>query len=680
MRKDIQGLRAIAVVAVLLFHFWPNRLPGGYVGVDIFFVISGFLITSHLLRNPPVNGKILIDFWAKRVRRLLPAATLVLILTIGASILWLPQTMIGATVTEAVAAAVYVVNWKLALGATDYFAAEEAATPIQHYWSLSVEEQFYMVWPIIIGLIFVASRRFLSSIKLTSIAMSVLFIGSLTWSIYLTHIDPASAYFVTTTRVWELALGGILAVLALKKYKLANLSAALISWIGLIFIGLTLVFFNQQTPFPGYTALLPTVGTALIIFASIDLVPWSPRRLLSLKPSQFLGDISYSLYLWHWPIVVIAPYALGVTLTASYKLALIALAIALAALSKILIEDGFRQSKKLIKSNKLTYSYGLASIFIIAASSFLVVQWNKTDMEKAAVALEQAISQNDDCLGAGAMRNDGCNPGGNTLIMSPSFAKTDKAAIYDDGCRTLRPYTEPKVCTYGHSDSEIKIALLGNSHAGMWHSALEDIAIRNNWRLDTYVTSGCYTVFALLVFDNASDAKNCAEWNRWAVDDIRSKDYGTVVMSNLTSSQIAGVPSERKNEAAQDEYTKIIDAFIENGQKVFVIRDAPLGRRGGEGGVPDCVSEHYVDDTNICSNPRETALKPDPLFEAVRVYGSDNVSGLDLTDRLCLADRCLTIIGGLIAYFDHGHLSDTFVKTMVSDIEPKLAWFVGSSQ
>jgi len=158
MRKDIQGLRAIAVFAVVLYHFWPERLTGGYVGVDVFFVISGFLITLHLLKKPPVTWRTLADFWARRVRRLIPAATLVLAATVVASVLWLPQTMIARVLKEAVAAAIYGQNWILAATATDYMASAEAATPIQHYWSLSIEEQFYLMWPIIIGGVFLLAR------------------------------------------------------------------------------------------------------------------------------------------------------------------------------------------------------------------------------------------------------------------------------------------------------------------------------------------------------------------------------------------------------------------------------------------------------------------------------------------------------------------------------------------
>ena len=179
IRKDIQGLRAIAVMAVVLFHFWPNYLSGGYVGVDVFFVISGFLITSHLLRKPPVTKKALVDFWARRVKRLIPAATVVLFATVLAALAWLPETMIQRTLHEAAAAAIYGENWMLAWQATDYLASTDAPSPIQHYWSLSIEEQYYVVWPLIIGGVFLLGRRFLTTGKLLVAMMGLVFSLSL---------------------------------------------------------------------------------------------------------------------------------------------------------------------------------------------------------------------------------------------------------------------------------------------------------------------------------------------------------------------------------------------------------------------------------------------------------------------------------------------------------------------
>lgn len=670
MRKDIQGLRAIAVIAVLIFHFWPNRLPGGYVGVDIFFVISGFLITLHLLKKPPITFAGLTEFWAKRIRRLLPAATVVLLVTVAASAIWLPETMIQRTVKEAAAAAIYGENWMLASTATNYLDSEDEPSPIQHYWSLSVEEQYYVMWPLLVSGVFIFARgRRWSFKKSLAVALSLVFLISLAWSIYLTDKNPAAAYFVTTTRIWELALGGLVAMMSLRKFELSKNQALTMAWAGIAMIAATLLIFTEKTPFPSYTALLPTVATGMIILASTDKLRFAPGILLNRRSSQFLGDISYSLYLWHWPVVIIAPYALGAPLRAQEKIALIILIIAASAATKRYIEDPARKSKILVLSRPRTYTYGAASILAVVFVSMGLLQFSQNAEARSASQLQAAMNEDDSCIGAGALRNKDCRSiSGEKLLMTPAFAKSDKPVLYDDDCWVGRPFTDRKVCTYGKKDSETRIALIGNSHAGMWHAALDKIAVENGWRLDTYLISECYTILSPLAFENADLTRNCTSWNKWAIDSIVRQNYNTVIMSNRTYVQIRGVESRNRDQVAEREYKKIITMFLNAGKKAFIIRDGPEGGSN----VPDCVATNQEDGMDICSNLRIKVLKDDPLYNAAAEYKSAQVGSMDLSNRMCDDERCYTVIGGLIAYFDYGHLSDTFVKTLYKDIAPSL--------
>lgn len=667
MRQDIQGLRAIAVIAVLIFHFWPNRLPGGYVGVDIFFVISGFLITLHLLNRAPTTFKKLTDFWVKRMRRLLPAATSVLVVIAAASLVWLPSTMVPRMAQEVMAAAVYGENWMLASTATDYLASEDAPSPVQHYWSLSVEEQYYAVWPIIIGLMFILGRRYLNGRKLVSLAIGTIFLLSLGWSIYLTQVDAASAYFVTTTRIWELALGGIVALVSISAWKPSVNLSRLMAWTGVACIMVTLILFTTRTPFPSYTALLPTVGAGLIILAAVDAVSKSPRFFLSWKLNQFLGDISYSIYLWHWPILVIAPYALGAPLTTPVKLVLVGLTILLAAASKIYIEDPARKSKKFAASRPRAFAYGLASILVVVAIGAGVSQWSAAADDRAAAKLQHVLADNTSCVGADAMRNAKCSVQGGDLYMTPSLAKKDKAAVYADHCWSQRPFSKREVCNYGKQGAKTKIALLGNSHAGMWYPALNQIADEQGWQLDTYLVSECYTITIPLAFTPEKLATNCLSWNKWAIDSITTGDYSTVVMSNKSFQAIAGVAPEDKNAVAKAEYKKTITKFTKAGQNVLVIRDAPDGGRN----VPGCIASH-ADWAKVCNNPRAAVLKYDPLYAAGQELQSDTVKTLDMSDLICDEKTCYTVIGGLIVYFDQGHLTNSFVKTLRPEISAAL--------
>ena len=241
VRTDIQGLRALAVSLVVVYHLWPTGLTGGFVGVDVFFVISGFLITLHLMQKPPSGPRDLATFWGRRVRRLLPASLLVLATTLVLSRLLAPDTQWGNTAKQARAATLYVVNWVLANDSVDYLAAENAPSPVQHFWSLSVEEQFYFVWPILILGMVLLARRLRANQDLAVLGgLAVLVVASLGYSIWDTHSNPPSAYFVTPTRMWELGIGGLLAVVVAVRQRrgLGHLlppgARTVLAWVGLV--------------------------------------------------------------------------------------------------------------------------------------------------------------------------------------------------------------------------------------------------------------------------------------------------------------------------------------------------------------------------------------------------------------------------------------------------------------
>jgi len=668
VRGDIQGLRALAVLIVLIFHFWPTSLTGGYVGVDVFFVISGFLITSHLLRSPPTTPRLLGQFWARRVRRLLPAASLVLGVTLVASILWMPSTQLPGIAREAIASALSVENWALARSATDYLAAEGAPSPLQHYWSLSVEEQFYVLWPLLIAVLALVSRGRRAQTWWAAGLIGVT-AASFAASVVLTRADPAAAYFVTHTRVWELGLGSLLALAVFHGWRLrsAVLRAGL-AWLGLAMILWAAMQFDGVTPFPGTAALLPTVGAALLIAADTDSVRWSPRGLLNAPVSQRLGDLSYSVYLWHWPVVVIAPYALGHDLTLAQALVAIAAVIVLSGLTKRYVEDPVRRSRSLARSLPRCFAIAAASVLVITAGSVTVI--NRAD---AALAAEQeALTDKLDqslCVGAEAARNSGCTSlVGEELLTSPAVARADRSVLYADGCWSNRPYTAHKVCTYGQADSEVRVALVGNSHAGHWQPALAPIAVKQGWALDTYLVSQCYTVDLPLEFGSERLTENCRAWNEWAVGEVTSGAYDLVIMSNRSFQDVVGVPAAEQGPTSQRGYAKTLQAVTASGTPVLVLRDTPAASEA----APDCVAANPADVT-ICSREASSALELDPLNEAALADTSGLVSTVDLSDRFCRDERCQVVVGGLITYFDHGHLTTTFARTLVPDLAPAVS-------
>ncbi|MEU5695461.1 acyltransferase [Actinosynnema sp. NPDC020468] len=367
-RTDVQALRAVAMVVVLLCHFWPALLIGGYVGLDVFFVISGFLITAQLDRELRRTGSIrLTRFYARRVRRLLPAATVVLLFCVVVTFLVLPPARWPGTAREVVASATYWENWVYAAHpVVDYL----ELSPVAHFWSLSIEEQFYVVLPLTLLVLFRLRRR---AAQVTGIA--VVGAVSLAYSAYYTHVSPYQAYFDTFARVWEFAVGALIALTG-GKLVLGRLAAGLASATGLALVLLAAVAFDDRTPFPGVAALLPTAGAALVIVSGNRPGRQWHTAVSASRPVQFFGDITYSVYLWHWPLLLMAPFVLGVSvwdgsMGTGQRLGVLGVSVALGAVSKICVEDPGRTSTTLTRRPKVTFAVGLGctAVTLLAATA-----------------------------------------------------------------------------------------------------------------------------------------------------------------------------------------------------------------------------------------------------------------------------------------------------------------------
>jgi len=341
---EIQVLRAVAVTLVVLYHYWPDTLTGGYVGVDAFFVISGYLITSHLLREVDRTGILrLWAFYARRARRLLPASIFVLLFVALGTFLLLPSDLWSSTAHELAASGFYVQNLWLASKAVTYSASNDVASPVTHYWSLSAEEQFYLVWPALIILAYVVARRWLRGRTTTTVGFTLLAVtaGSFVFSVWATAAHGAAAYFITPTRAWEFGTGALV-VLLMRRWVPPLGVAVLLRWLGLAGLLAAAWLFTGATAFPGYAAALPVAATAAVIVAG-DTGGADPSYVLfRLRPVQWLGDASYSIYLWHWPLLMFAPYVLRHSLTTPELLVLILLCLVISGLSRRFAEDATR--------------------------------------------------------------------------------------------------------------------------------------------------------------------------------------------------------------------------------------------------------------------------------------------------------------------------------------------------
>ncbi len=676
VRTDIQGLRAIAVTLVLLFHLWPRRLTGGFVGVDVFFVISGFLITSHLLAHPPERVRDLAVFWARRVQRLLPASLLVLAVSVVGTRLFAPETIWGTTAIEVGAAALYVVNWRLASNSVDYLAAENTPSPVQHFWSLSIEEQFYAFWPILLLALFLLARRSRVRPSLVVVAgLALVVLVSLAYSVQATGAEPARAYFVTPTRIWELGLGGLLAALLSGRAFGRNAddehvaipvwARIALAWLGLVAIAWTALTFTGETPFPSWRALLPVLGTVAVIAASAPNSGWSPGRLLALRPSQFLGDISYSVYLWHWPFVVLVPYATGHALMRTDKLAIIVVTLVLATLTKRLVEDTFRAARWRRPLVKPYLAAAVAMGLVVLMALGLNTSFERRQ-DAARSELAAALSGDDPCFGALALAPKGqqCpSTEQGPVVPAPAEAIVDKSDAYDRNCWEWTPFSGIKTCTFGDPDGTVSIALVGNSHAGQWLPALQRVAERKRWKITTFLASECTATTVAVSWDTPEKADGCLAWGQRVLDETRGGAYDLVVTAERNGREVEpGASDAEQQELWEQGYRDYLEQWQQQDQHVLVLHDLPFPASTGTN-PPECVAEN-MDDLTACGGQRSVWVPEDPLFAAARSLDDPRLSTADLTDFVCGPRICPAAVGGVLVYFDGSHVTATYNQTM----------------
>lgn len=668
-RADIQGLRAIAVALVVLYHLWPERITGGFAGVDVFFVISGFLITSHLMKSPPRRLGDFGRFWARRIRRLLPAAFLVLLCTTAAVRFLAPDTQWKDAGWQVVASAFYVQNWVLASSSVDYLAADDAPSPVQHFWSLSVEEQFYLVWPLLIALsVWWAARRAVDAHRMARLMMVIVVVASLAFSVYWTAANPGPAYFVTPTRMWELAMGGLVAVLPAASGVLHRGPRGLLAWMGIAGIFWTAFAYTSSTPFPSYTALLPVVATAVVLWARAEGTS-SPSPILALRPVQYLGDISYSVYLWHWPIIALLP-AVSDSLGPLDHVAVLVLSIVLAGLTKRFVEDKFR-STKVISSSRGAYRVAAAGMAVLLClGAGLMLESNARTATAAAHAAE-AESDAGPCFGARAMvrGDDECQPDDSApMVPEPALAKDDKSAAYADGCWSNQPFTSRPVCTYG--DGPVKVALVGNSHAGHWLPALRKIADERGWTIQTFLVSRCNPSDALQEFDTPEKSQNCYDYGQWVLEQTAHGQFDRIITSERQSVPVQGASWAATRQLAEKGYASYLQKWTADKTPVTVIRDVPYPGNTIKN-IPDCLSENSGQRGKCAGTPKSWEWM-DPLADAGQKAKSKDIDVVNMERYFCTDDTCPAVIGSVVVYFDSSHITATYSRTLSEALDREL--------
>jgi len=660
VRPEIQAARAAAVLMVVLYHLWPERLPGGYVGVDVFFVISGFLITGHLLREAQREGRVrLALFWARRMRRLLPAALLVLTVSAALSLAFLPQYQWEGVFQELLGATVYVVNWVLAANAVDYLAAHNAPSPVQHYWSLSVEEQFYLVWPLLAMLAIALASRWWRGRTVTvfrAIVVAVI-LGSLLASIVVTAQEPALAYFATYTRAWEFGAGALLATFAPVAVRFAR-TRALASWLGFAVLAVTAFAFTATTPFPSFWAAIPVAATVLVIWAGTPSTRLAPTPLVRWRPVQWLGDISYSVYLWHWPLIVFYPHVVGKNPSTLALVAILGVTVLFGWLSYRFVEQPGRGWRWLTEARPRR-TYAVTATVTVLALILPVVGYGTVLLEQQRLreqerTVSETVSIPQSCFGALALDGDrNCLPATGPLVPSAGQVATDRAILYNTACQIKPREFRVHRCTFG-TEGGPRVLLLGDSHAASWFPALHWIAQREGWQLDVHFKSSC----SFGTFPRVHDgAKSCYWWQDEVAAELASADpYDLIFVGHYSDTDIAPyVADSKKGSAMRVGFRKLWRPLVDRGSRIVAFRDTPEMREN----TATCVEKHW-NDPSECAVPRAKAVSAaDVLQDALRDH-PDLGTVLDLNDYFCDATTCHVTAGGVVIWRDQHHFTATY--------------------
>jgi peptidoglycan/LPS O-acetylase OafA/YrhL len=665
-RPDIEGLRAVAILLVVLYHATLGAVRGGYVGVDAFFVISGFLITRQLFESVRGYGlRALPRFYAHRIRRLLPAAALVVVSVVVVARFWAPPLQVPAISKDALFTTFYGLNVRLAQEGTQYLHADDAVSPLQHFWSLAVEEQFYLCWPALLAVVVLLARRAARPVALVLLAGVVA--GSVYLSVRITATSASWAYFSLPTRAWELAIGGLIALGADRLARLPRPLTAPAAWLGLGALLFAAFWYRDSTPYPGTAAILPVAGAALVIAAGCRPEPSSVEGMLAEPVMQGLGRVSYSWYLWHWPMLIIIPMVVGHDLPWPRRLQVVLLSLAAAVLTYFIVERPMRQ---LSRSNLQWLQSGLmlSSAVVIAASLVLT---NPPQLQGTGTAATLAQIQASSPAATAAMQQSITQGLAVTAVPSNLEPTVDGAAkdvppSSFNGCHLDFPSMSQGPCVFGDPNGTHTVVLFGDSHMEQWLPAVIGAAGNVHWKVVSWTKSACpvadLTVYSSIVKRAYTE---CDQWRAATVKRIQQLRPDLVL-----ASQSDQVPGASMSDAAWALATvRTLRGLAATGSTVDFMLDIPVSAQD----VPSCVAEH-LSEVGPCNIPATGMyLLPKRHDEVAVQVAHAGFTAIEPRGWFCTGSGCPAIVGNVLVYRNSSHMTATYSRWLSGVVQPLLA-------
>jgi peptidoglycan/LPS O-acetylase OafA/YrhL len=696
---EVEGIRALAVAVVLMYHAHFG-FSGGYVGVDVFFVVSGFLITGLLLRDRQTHGRIrFAEFYARRARRLLPAATLVLAATVALTRLLLDPVRAHHTAVDAAYAAGFMANFHFATLGADYLHSTLPPSALQHWWSLAVEEQFYVVWPALLGLVWWKGQHLARrALALTA----VVGVASLAMSIRLTDHNPAWGYFASWTRAWELAVGAMCTFAWTHRDRLP-LRAGL-GWFGLVAVVGSALRFDAGTAFPGIAALVPVLGTALVIL-SIG-ARRGPGAVLSLAPMQWVGGRSYAIYLWHWPLLVVLEARIT-SPDVAWRVGALAASIALAAGSYVALENPVRHLPALARSSARSLALGGGLVALLLGGAVVVARatddvhfstgytapTTPATTHLVTTPLAPLTPNSTPAPSATGNATFGDTPPSDTSAtttapdwgallatkiateLQPTIAgavaqhllpdnitprlsdqANDDVRTYKDGCTVEYHGTDARNCVYGDPHGTTVVALYGDSHAAQWFPALETAALANHWKLLVVTKAACATADIWSRIDASQPYPECPKWRSNAFPKLLASDADLVIMTQY-SHRYNNRPEGALISRAEwrDALARPAMQLLAAGKKVLFLGDIPIPRRL----LDQCLASHPRNITTCNVSRAKGVDSAENLLER-DLAAQIGARFYDPTDWMCAGDVCPAVVGNMAVYLDTDHLNNTY--------------------